>query len=479
MVADSSANAAWRRSLSGSSAGSAVRRQAPSGGKPAPAAIAQPPAAAIPAPCGSSPSTSSPATFSTAQPARTGTCPRRSTSRPSSGAVTPTASAFRPATSPPAANEPVSSRVRSTSTRPIAAPGTRPTIEAPNSHTKPGARSTAPSGTRGVATAAADMRPSLRAAAAGTKRFGQDRIRRYDPPVISYLFGPEDLARVRFAISPLFELAASRQVLRDPARHSIHSPWARVAAERVAGLDLALLDAAISEGPYLPDFVTPPPDRARPTLAGELRRVRALSHARIARELGVGLPRPAAAAGRADPAVSDPVAGLRRLTADMAAYWERAVAPWWDRLRAALEADIAYRGARLAAGGPVAAFGDLHQEVVWNEGVLEVRRPYEATVPLAGRGLLLLPAVFAWPRVWAMTDPPWQPTLVYPPRGVGLLWERPAEAGRRARRPARPAPRPAALRARRARRRRRSSPAASPPARRACPSTSASCAAPG
>jgi DNA-binding transcriptional ArsR family regulator len=246
--------------------------------------------------------------------------------------------------------------------------------------------------------------------------------------VISYQFGPDDLARVRFAISPLFELAASRQVVRDPARHSIHVPWAREAAARLEGLDLALLDAAISEGPYLPDFVTPPPERARPTLAGELRRVRLLSHDRIARELGWAYP------GRRPPPaarilLSDPDAGLRLLTAQMAAYWERAVAPWWDRLRAALEADIAYRGARLAEGGPVAAFGDLHQDVVWDDGVVEVRRPYEATVPLGGRGLLLLPAVFAWPRVWAMTDPPWQPTLVYPPRGVGLLWDRPGEAG--------------------------------------------------
>jgi DNA-binding transcriptional ArsR family regulator len=61
--------------------------------------------------------------------------------------------------------------------------------------------------------------------------------------------------------------------------------------------------------------------------------------------------------------------------------------------------------------------------------VLEVNRAYEASVELDGRGLLLLPAVFAWPRVWAMTDPPWQPTLVYAPRGVGLLWERPQRPG--------------------------------------------------
>ena len=242
--------------------------------------------------------------------------------------------------------------------------------------------------------------------------------------MIEYRFGPDDLGRVRFAISPLFELASSRQVLRDPARHSIHEPWAKAAAERVADLDLSLLDAVIPEGPYLPDFVTPPPERPRARLAAELPRVRATDPARIALELGWAYP------GRRPPPaarilLSDPEAGLKRLTAVMAAYWERALEPWWDRVCGLLEADIAYRGARLAEGGPLAAFGDLHGDVEWRDGVLEVNRAYEASVDLGGRGLLLLPAVFAWPRVWAMTDPPWQPTLVYAPRGVGLLWERP------------------------------------------------------
>ena len=245
--------------------------------------------------------------------------------------------------------------------------------------------------------------------------------------MIAYRFGPDDLGRVRFAMSPLFELAASRQVLRDPERNSMHAPWVQEAIERVAGLDLAVLDAVIPESPYLPDFVTPPPERPRPKLADELARVRATSPERMALELGWAYP------GRRPPPAAqllldDPEAGLRRLTDAMAAYWERALDPWWDRLCSALEADIAYRGAQLADGGPVAAFADLHPDVEWCDGTLEVRRPYEAEVALEGRGLVLLPAVFAWPRVWAMTDAPWQPTVVYPPRGIGLLWERPESA---------------------------------------------------
>jgi hypothetical protein len=47
--------------------------------------------------------------------------------------------------------------------------------------------------------------------------------------VIRFRFGHEDLVRTRFAISPLFDLIWSTDVLRDPAAHSLHLPWARAA----------------------------------------------------------------------------------------------------------------------------------------------------------------------------------------------------------------------------------------------------------
>ena len=49
-------------------------------------------------------------------------------------------------------------------------------------------------------------------------------------------------------------------------------------------------------------------------------------------------------------------------------------------------------------------------------------RKASADVQLAGRGLLLVPAVFTWPSVWPRTDPPWDPALVYPPAGIAELW---------------------------------------------------------
>jgi DNA-binding transcriptional ArsR family regulator len=240
--------------------------------------------------------------------------------------------------------------------------------------------------------------------------------------VITYRFGPEDLGRVRFAISPLFEIAASLQVLRDPRRHAMHEPWIRQARERLRGLDLALLEAVVPTARYRPDFIHPPPDRPRAAFESELARVKATPPEQVARDLGWAYedhPLPAAARVLVD----EPRKGLEQLTDLMTVYWRRVIEPFWPAIRATLEADIAYRAAQLAAGGPLAAFADLHAEASWRDGALHIDRAHEQTVELAGRGLLLVPVAFAWPELWAMIDPPWQPAVVYAPRGVAALWE--------------------------------------------------------
>ena len=56
----------------------------------------------------------------------------------------------------------------------------------------------------------------------------------------------------------------------------------------------------------------------------------------------------------------------------MAGYWERALAPWWDQVRALLEADIRHRAGRLADGGALELFAGLHAGVRWRAGTLEV-----------------------------------------------------------------------------------------------------------
>jgi Family of unknown function (DUF5937)/Helix-turn-helix domain len=245
--------------------------------------------------------------------------------------------------------------------------------------------------------------------------------------LIRFRFGHEDLVRTRFAISPLFDLTWSTDVLRDPAAHSLHLPWARAARRRLEGFDFELLNllATSSDRGYVPDFLAPPPTTPLAELDDELERVRATAPERIAVELGwrfEGAPLP----DRVRTLLDDPGRGVAELTAVMAGYFERAIAPWWPEIRTALESDILHRARRLTAGGAIEVFEDLHPQVRWRDGVLEVDRRYDQEVDLRGRGLLLVPAAFAWPRVFAMFDEPWQPALVYTPRGLGSLWAPPA-----------------------------------------------------
>jgi DNA-binding transcriptional ArsR family regulator len=246
--------------------------------------------------------------------------------------------------------------------------------------------------------------------------------------MIRYRFGRDDLLRSRFAVSPLFEIVWSSHILRRPERAPLHRPWVAAARAGLAGLDWALLDRVANgygERGYVPDFITPPPATPFADLDGELDRVRATPHHRVALEVAWRFE------GREVPAVvrpllDDPAAGLDRLVAVMRAYWQRAIEPWWPAIRAVLEADIVHRARRLTAGGAIEVFAGLHHGVRWRDGAVEVEHRTEHDVDLRGRGLLLVPTVFAWPEVFSMIDEPWQPALIYTPRGVGALWA-PAE----------------------------------------------------
>jgi len=246
--------------------------------------------------------------------------------------------------------------------------------------------------------------------------------------VLRFRFDHEDLVRTRFAISPLFDLEWSTDVLRDPAAHSLHLPWVRAARARLEGFDYALLDTlARSRHNYVPDFLAPPPTTPLADLETELERVRSTPPETVVREIGwllSGDPVPDVVR----PLLDDPERGLEELTRVMAGYFERAIAPWWPEIRGALEADILHRARRLTAGGAIEVFDDLHPDVRWRDGGLEIDRPRELEIDLGGRGLLLVPAAFAWPRIFIMADEPWQPALIYTPRGIGTLWA-PAEGG--------------------------------------------------
>jgi DNA-binding transcriptional ArsR family regulator len=235
-------------------------------------------------------------------------------------------------------------------------------------------------------------------------------------------FGADALARVRFAISPLIESQLSVRVLEDPGAQALHLPWATEARRRTAGLDVALLRALQPDDVYSPDFVNPPPTSPLAELEDELAAMVATPADRVRAEVRHSYAH-RALPPELEPFIEDPARAVATLARLVRAYWERSLASHWPRLRALLEGDVLYRARRMADGGAQGLFADLDPAVSWKNGMLRIVKRVEATVELDERGLLCVPSVFVWPAVLLITAAPWQPTLIYPARGVGTLWE--------------------------------------------------------
>lgn len=247
--------------------------------------------------------------------------------------------------------------------------------------------------------------------------------------------GAEDLLRCRFAVSPLCETHEAVRTVTRRDRHGYHLPWLRRMRDAAAGLDLAPLRLLMPpQGGYTPDFLGPPPDARSAPSSGtggfprELARLRAtdaaLAHRELARSLACTPGAAESARGRA--MLDDPAGAVRELADVTERAWRALVEPDWPALHAVLEADIGYRTRQLAAGGLEGLFTGLHPRLSWSERTLTVRNRGGFTIrqDVAGRGVLLMPSVFVWPEVISGFAPPWQPTVLYPARGMAELWQR-------------------------------------------------------
>ncbi|HTU77785.1 MAG TPA: DUF5937 family protein [Solirubrobacteraceae bacterium] len=240
--------------------------------------------------------------------------------------------------------------------------------------------------------------------------------------MISARFDTQAMARLRFAISPMIELIASVRTLDDPTRHALHLPWVPEALRNTRDLDLSPLYALQSSEIYHPDFVHPLPTGPVADFKEGLAAMRALPPELIRAELRFAFQeQPLPDVLR--PFVRDPRGSVHGLAELMRSYWDRALGMHWERIRSLLEHDVLYRARQIADGGTTRLFDDLDDAVRLEDGVLYIDQCGDVTLNLDGRGLLLIPSAFVWPKVMVVTAPQWQPTLVYPARGAGMLWE--------------------------------------------------------
>jgi DNA-binding transcriptional ArsR family regulator len=199
--------------------------------------------------------------------------------------------------------------------------------------------------------------------------------------------------------------------------HPVHLPW-KSSARSLDELRVPELTTLLHAWHYTTEFLSPPPDGPETTAQAQLSTVRATPPHQVALELAMV---------DADlGALPDDPAAARDLLADqLETVWDALLAPEWPVLRELLAADIAHRTRLLGESGAAHVLDGLHPRVRMAGTSLLIDIHARERLEIDARGLLLIPAVFAWPNVGVVTVPPWQTSLLYPARGIASLWAAP------------------------------------------------------
>lgn len=232
-----------------------------------------------------------------------------------------------------------------------------------------------------------------------------------------------DLERLRFAYSPMAEVAESLWMLSAGQIRSVHQGWYELTRERLRRIDTRLLQTVVPAHSRLAEFLFSGAVDPGTSISDQLQLVAECPPETLRADLetvwqGHRLP------PRAERLLAEGPAGARRLADVLWRYWEVAIEPHWRQIRAVLDDDLAYRASRLTSGGIEALLADLHPDLsIQGPGLRIQRLQTSAAHELTGAGLLLVPSVFAWPHLVVFAGTGIQPSLVYGSRGVGALWE--------------------------------------------------------
>jgi DNA-binding transcriptional ArsR family regulator len=232
-----------------------------------------------------------------------------------------------------------------------------------------------------------------------------------------------DLARMRFAYSPLTEVGESLYLLHSGRTHPLHQGWDQATGARLRRADTELLRAVVPARGYIADFfLGAGASDATTTIEQQLHALADTPPQRLHAELKQvwahqGLP-PAA-----QTLLRDRSGAAARLADALHRYWQLAIEPDWSRIRALYDADVAHRAARLTRGGIEALLCDLHPDLHLQHGAIHVAKPHNAEHDLTGSGLLLIPCAFAGPNIIVDPGAAGTPSIIYGPRGIGALWQ--------------------------------------------------------
>ena len=163
----------------------------------------------------------------------------------------------------------------------------------------------------------------------------------------------------------------------ERVRHSPRlRPWLIRARDRYQALaretDISVILALNPPG-WGADFLSSVPTSLHTTIGDLLDQVRSTPADQAHREVAEALRRQP----QVDPRVERILTGrqVARYTADvLAAAWQALLEPEWRTLRAILERDVVYRAGQLTSKGWAAALADLHTNLSWHQGRIELSR---------------------------------------------------------------------------------------------------------
>ncbi|MET8516045.1 helix-turn-helix domain-containing protein [Streptomyces sp. NPDC005077] len=235
--------------------------------------------------------------------------------------------------------------------------------------------------------------------------------------MIRYELQSADVSAVRFGISPLTELGLGLRALRVPDALPLQRPWLKCIAPIRPLLDTEVLLALVNDRRWVADFVNPRPKSPLTAFDDELEDFARITPDRLRGDL-------ARVHGAVPPVFRGPhdqVVG--RILSALASAWKLCFVPYWQRMRAVMQADIAHHGRIASQAGIGAVLGGISSAVAFDGRHLDVRltSPSPRVRPVRGEGVTLVPSIFV-ARASTPLDDDLPPTIVYPARGQGAMW---------------------------------------------------------
>lgn len=243
-------------------------------------------------------------------------------------------------------------------------------------------------------------------------------------PVVMIELDAAKVSRVRFAVSPLWEVGLAALVLRRADPGALFRRWAERSRRQVDATALDRMLSLTAGRDFVPDIFSTLPGKDQPGISDVSAHLQDLPEELLARDLA-----------RLDRALHGGDGWIRTLMDDhvrareeiadvVAEFWRGAIAPHWPAFQRLARTDIARQAISAAEGGQGAMLDELHPGVTWTGTALDIVGACETSfgpTPVQD-GVLLTPSAFAWPHVHVMSNAPFQPAIAYGVRGFATLW---------------------------------------------------------